>query len=158
MGLQNLRDLALLPPWPETSSHQNACEFTLVQALLPDPGASTAIGARSLVNRASQLSDLTSQVPFSVKLSIDCQLSLSCGSHGDCDAEKGVHELSFKGDVERARLDTFHSKVSEILCIFWKNPPVCKWAVGSPKAQRKEMSRVWWRAEALASPVGAPAC
>lgn len=64
--------------------------------------ASTAGRARSLITKASQQSDLASQVPSRADLWIHSQLGLSCGSHGGQDAEKGARELSFMGDVDRA--------------------------------------------------------
>lgn len=58
------------------------------------------------------------------------------GGHG---VEKGVYELSFKGNVELVVMDTSCSKWGEVLRMFWKRPLVCKWEGGSPEAPQKEM-------------------
>lgn len=76
------------------------------------------------------------------------------GGHG---TEKGVHELSCKGDVERTVMDTSHSKLGESLCMFWKRPLVYKWGVGSRKAQRK-MSPGMEEAKTLGLPCSSPRC
>lgn len=65
--------------------------------------------------------------------------SLAAATEGHSTA-KGVHELSFKGDTERPVMNTSHSKLSEVLCIFWKRPLVYKWEGGSPKTPLKERS------------------
>lgn len=59
------------------------------------------------------------------------------GGHG---AEKDVHKLSFKGNMEQVVMDTSCSKWGEVLCMFWKRPLVCKREGGSPEAPQKEMS------------------
>lgn len=64
-------------------------------------------------------------------------LAAAMGNHS---TGKGVHQLSFKGDMERPVMNTSHSKTSEVLCTFWNRPLVCKWEVGSPNVQMKEMS------------------
>ena len=67
--------------------------------------ASAASRSRAVVNRASQLLDFTAHLPCCAELSIHCPLGPSCGTTGGCNVEKGVLELSFKGDMEKAVLD-----------------------------------------------------
>lgn len=96
-----------------------------------------ASAASSKWSVRSQLSDFASSMRLSAELLIYCQLGLLQQTQHATAWRKGAHELSFKGKGGDWYIP-FQTEWG--FCVFWKRPLVCKWGVGSPKAQMKEMS------------------
>lgn len=120
--LGHLRDIATPstppPPWPEASHHPKPVDSLWPKYYLHSPGASIASSVGSV---RSQLSDLSSHVPSSAALVIYCQLVSPEVSTGGQGGEKGVHELSFHGAVERAVMDTSCPQMTEVSAFSTKN-------------------------------------
>ena len=87
------------------------------------------------------------------ELWIHCQLCPSRGSQVGRDINKGAHELSFKGGIERTAMDGTCYKLREGPYMSQKRPLVCRCGGGPPHCKGKRGTQ---GQRLVASPVAAP--
>lgn len=151
VGLQNLRRLTPPPLQTEPSPGiKTAVEPLWPKPWLRIPGASYSFYSiniiRSFIHRFLSVRS---------ELWIHCQLCPSRGSQVGRDADKGAHELSFKGGTERTAMDATCCKLKEGPCMSQKRPLVCRRGGGPPRCKGKRGTQGQrLLASAGAAPVG----